>query len=388
MPFIFSWTAVLFIPLIMSTGVIGLVSYLGYLWPNMSQLEIYLVSLVVVAVVLFALYRRIESIGILTNVLFGIMLISIGAVIVASLTHFNPALAFTYPSNAFTLDGRFFAGLGAGLLIGIYDYLGYNTTAYMGAEMRNPGRVIPRSIFIAVFGVMVLYLALNIGVLGVVPWQKVASSTSIASLVLEQIWGKGVASVVTVLILVTAFASVFAGLLGGSRVPYNAARDGVFLRQFGRLHPRYHFPHIALIVMCVITAIGSFFNLSTVISMLIAVIVLLQGIGQVAALIVLRRRQPNLKRPYHMWLYPLFSIIALVGWVYVFVASGLSINGTQFQFILPIWNNPMILAIGWTVLGVVAYLLWARYVEHTWPFGPKEIKEEYVEQPVEEEVPA
>jgi len=373
MPFIFSWTAVLFIPLIMSTGVIGLVSYLGYLWPNMSQLEIYLVSLVVVAVVLFALYRRIESIGILTNVLFGIMLISIGAVIVASLTHFNPALAFTYPSNAFTLDGRFFAGLGAGLLIGIYDYLGYNTTAYMGAEMRNPGRVIPRSIFIAVFGVMVLYLALNIGVLGVVPWQKVASSTSIASLVLEQIWGKGVASVVTVLILVTAFASVFAGLLGGSRVPYNAARDGVFLRQFGRLHPRYHFPHIALIVMCVITAIGSFFNLSTVISMLIAVIVLLQGIGQVAALIVLRRRQPNLKRPYRMLLYPLPAIIAIIGWVYVYYASGLL---------------PILLSLAWVAAGVVAYLLWARFVEHTWPFGPKEIKEEYVEQPVEEEVPA
>src|SRR5438876_4004789 len=116
MPFIFSWTAILFIPLIMSTGVIGLVSYLGYLWPNMSWLEIHLVSLVVVGVVLFALYRRIESIGILTNVLFVIMLVSIGTVIVASITHFNPALAFTYPSNAFTLDARFFSGLGAGLI--------------------------------------------------------------------------------------------------------------------------------------------------------------------------------------------------------------------------------------------------------------------------------
>jgi amino acid transporter len=388
MPFIFTWTAVLFIPLIMSTGVIGLVQYLGYLWPNMSWLEIHLVSLVVVGVVLFALYRRIESIGILTNVLFVIMLVSIGAVIVASFTHFNPALAFTYPENAFTLNGRFFAGLGIGLIIGIYDYLGYNTTAYMGAEIRRPGRNIPWSIIISIVGMMLLYLALNIGVMGVVPWQKVAASSSIASLVLEQVWGKVAASIVTVLILITAFASVFAGLLGGSRVPYNAARDGVFLRQFGQLHPRYHFPHIALIVMCVITAIGSFFNLSIVISMLTAVIVIVQSLGQIAALTILRRRQPNLKRPYHMWLYPLFSIIALVGWVYVFIASGLSINGTQFQFILPVWTNPMILAIGWTVLGVVAYLLWARYVEHTWPFGPKEIKEEYVDQPVEEEVPA
>lgn len=385
MPFIFTWTAVLFIPLIMSTGVIGLVSYLGYLWPGMSQWEIDLVSLAVVGVVLFALYRRIESIGILTNVLFVIMLVSIGAVIVASFTHFNPALAFTYPSNAFTLNGRFFAGLGAGLIIGIYDYLGYNTTAYLGAEIRRPGRNIPWSIIIAILGMMLLYLALNIGVMGVVPWQKVAASTSIASLVLEQVWGKGVASVVTVLILITAFASVFAGLLGGSRVPYNAARDGVFLRQFGKLHPRYHFPHVALIVMCVITAIGSFFNLSLVISTLTAVIVIVQSLGQIAALTVLRRRQPDLRRPYRMWLYPLFSIIALVGWVYVFIAAGLSISGTQFQFILPIWTNPMILAIGWTVLGIIAYLLWARFVEHTWPFGPKEIKEEYLEQPVEEE---
>jgi amino acid transporter len=373
MPFIFSWTAVLFIPLIMSTGVIGLVSYLGYLWPNMSWWEIHLVSLVVVGVVLFALYRRIESIGLLTNILFVIMLISIGAVIVASLTHFNPALAFTYPSNAFTLNGAFFAGLGAGLLIGIYDYLGYNTTAYMGAEIRNPGRVIPWSIIVSVLGIMVLYLALNIGVLGVVPWQNVAQSSSIASLVLEHTWGKGVSSVVTVLIIITAFASIFAGLLGGSRVPYNAARDGVFLRQFGKLHPRYHFPHIALIVMCVITAIGSFFDLSTVISMLIAVLVLIQGIVQVVALTVLRRRQPNLRRPYRMWLYPLPSIIALVGWAYVYYSSG------------PL---PILFSLAWVAVGGVAYLLWARFVEHTWPFGPKEIKEEYLENPVEAEVSA
>ncbi len=370
MPFIFSWTAVLFIPLIMSTGVIGLVTYLGYLWPGMNQLEIYLVSILVVAVVLFALYRRIESIGLLTRILFAIMLISIGTVIVASLTHFNPTLAFTYPPNAVTLSGGFFTGLGAGLIIGIYDYLGYNTTAYMGAEMRNPGRVIPWSIIISILGIMLLYLALNIGVLGVVPWQNVVKSPSIASLVLEQVWGKGVSSVVTVLIIVTAFASVFAGLLGGSRVPYNAARDGVFLRQFGRLHPRYHFPHISLIVMCVITAIGSFFNLSTVISMLIAVIVLIQGLGQVAALVVLRRRQPNLKRPYRMWLYPLPLIIALVGWLYVYYSSGLV---------------PILLSLAWVAAGVVAYLFWARFVEHTWPFGPKEIKEEYLEKPDEAE---
>jgi amino acid transporter len=372
MPFLFIWTAILSIPLIMSTGVIGLVQYMGYLWPNMSWLEIHLVSLVIVALVVFALYRRIESVGFLTNILFVIMLLSIGIVIVASLTHFNPSLAFNYPANAFTLDARFFAGLGAGLLIGVYDYLGYNTTSYMAGEIRNPGRVIPWSIIIAVLGIMVLYLALNIGVLGVVPWQQVAKSPSIASLVLEGIWGKGVANVVTVFIIITAFASVFTGLLGGSRVPFNAARDGLFFRQFGKLHPRDHFPHIALLVMGAITAIGSFFDLGAIISMLIAVIVLIQGVGQIVALTVLRRRQPNLRRPYRMWLYPLPSIIALVGWIYVYYASG--------------WL-PIGLSIAWLAVGVVAYLIWARY-EHTWPFGPKEINEVYLTNPEETEATA
>jgi len=219
--------------------------------------------------------------------------------------------------------------------------------------------------------------------MGIVPWQAVAKSTSVASLALETVWGRGVSSVVTVLILITAFASVFAGLLGGSRVPYNAARDGVFLRQFGKLHPRYHFPNVALIVMCVITALASILPLGTIIAMLTAVIVIVQSMGQVAAQVVLRRRQPNLNRPYRMWLYPLFTIIALIGWVYVFIASGLSVSQSGTQFILPIWTNPMILAIAWTVLGLIAFLLWARFVEHTWPFGSKEIKEEYLEKPVE-----
>src|SRR5438132_4682964 len=189
MPFIFTWTAVLFIPLIMSTGIIGLVQYLGYLWPNMSGWQIDVVSVALVGLVLFALYRRIESIGILTNVLFVIMLVSIGAVIVASLTHFNPTLAFTYPANAFTLNGRFFAGLGAGLIIGIYDYLGYNTTAYMGPEIRKPSRNIPWSIIISIVGMMLLYMDLNIGIWGMVPWQNVSKSTIIATQVTYLIMG-------------------------------------------------------------------------------------------------------------------------------------------------------------------------------------------------------
>jgi amino acid transporter len=368
MPFLFVWSAVLFIPLIMSTGVIGLVQYAGYLWPalvhgnGLSTLG-HVVGIGVVVLVILALYRRIGDIGRLTSVFFVVMLISVLGVIVAAYTHFHGGLAFGFPHDA---GSKFFSGLGAGLVIAVYDYLGYSTSAYLGAEVRDPGRVIPRSIVYAILGIMGLYFLLQVGVLGVVPWQEAKNSSSVASLVLERAWGKGVAQVFTVGIIITAFASIFAGLLGGSRVPYNAARDKVFLSWFGRLHPRLYFPTAGLYAMGVITAIGSLFTLTDVISMLTTAFVLVQSVAQVVAVTVLRRRQPNLPRPYKMWLYPLPSIVALGGWIYIYQAAGL---------------KPILLSLAWLAVGVVAYLAWAR-AERTWPFGPKEIRESFVE-PVE-----
>jgi amino acid transporter len=364
MPFLFVWTAVLFIPLIMSTGVIGIVQYMGYWFPDMNGPTKHAVALLVVLGITAALYRRISTVGKLATVLFFVMIVTVLVVTVAGLTQFSPHRAFDYPPHAFAFGGPFFAGLGAGLLIAIYDYLGYNTAAYLGDEVQNPGRVIPRATVYSIFGIMSLYLVLNLSVVGAANWHVIAKSDSVASLVVEQAWGKTAAGIVTALIIITAAASVFAGLLGGSRVPFTAARDGVFLPWFARLHPRLNFPHISLIVLAVITAIGSFFTLTTVISMLLAVIVLVQAVAQVAAVTILRRRQPSLRRPYKQFLYPIPSIVALVGWVYVYKSAG---------------PEPIVLSLIWCAVGTVVFLVWAK-TEHIWPFGPKEIKEEYVDQ--------
>ena len=364
MPFLFVWTAVLFIPLIMSTGVIGLVDYVGFLWPRMSYLDVHLLSVVVVVVVVVGLYRRIESVALITTVLWIIMLVTMALVIAAGLSRFSVSLAFHYPAGAFSIRHGFFVGLGAALVLAIYDYLGYDTTAYMGDELRNPGRVMPRSIIYSILAMMVLYLALNISVVGAVPWQTVAKSSSVASLVVQRTWGHTVADGVTVLVVLTAFASVFTGLLGGSRVPFHAAEDRVFFRSFARLHPRYRFPTVSLLVMGAITMIGSFFTLSDVINMLTAVIIIVQAVAQVVALTVLRRRQPGLIRPYRQWLYPVPSLVALAGWLYVYHSAG---------------RTAIILSVIWLAAGVVAYLIWAR-VLRVWPFGPKLVREAYLDQ--------
>ena len=371
MPFLFVWTAMIFIPLTMSTGAIGLVQYLGYYYPKLGStppvmshdwIIIHSSSIAVVVIVLWALYRNIKAIAVITNLLWIIMIISVGGVILASFTHFHASMAFAFPPGAFHMGKQFFGGLGAGLLVAIYDYLGYNTTAYMGDELRDPGRVLPKSIIYSIAAMLVIYLAMNIGVLGVLPWQEVAKSTSIGALVFERTWGIAAARVFTALIIVTAFASVFTGLLGGSRVPFNAAKDRVFFPIFGRLHPQLRFPHVALIVMCAITAIGTLFDLTVVINMLVALLALVQSIGQIVALTVLRHRQPQLHRPYRMAGYPLPSIIAAIGWGYVYYSSG--------------WKT-ILWSLGLLVIGVLGFLIWAK-VEGLWPFAPLQIHEEFL----------
>ncbi|WP_405774716.1 APC family permease [Streptomyces sp. NBC_00859] len=377
MPFLFVWTAMLFIPLTMSTGVIGFVQYLGYLWPGMSQGQGDAVGLVVTALIVLLLWRRVENIAKLTVGLWCVMITSVVLVILAAFTHFSPHRAFTYPAHAFELSSNhFWIGFAAGLTIGIYDYLGYNTAAYMGAEIKQPGRTMPRAIIYSILGIMAIYLLLQIGTLGVVDWKDMLdpanpASTSVASAVLEKAWGKGPADTVTVLILITAVASVLAGLLGGSRVPYDAARDKVFFRAFGKLHPRHRFPVLGLLTMGAIMAagflVGRHTDLATIIQLLTTVMVIVQALAQVAAVTVLRRRQPGLRRPYRMWLYPAPSVVACVGWLVIYGYADKNSPG----------RHPIEWSLAWLAAGCVAFVLWARY-EKVWPFGPREISEEYL----------
>ena len=360
MPFLFIWTVLLAVPLTMSTGIIGMVEYLQFFFPDMSWVVAHTIGVAATALVVFLLYRRIESIRAITIGLWIVMLVSVIGVSAAGLADFHSDLAFAYPPDAF--GPPFFTGLGAGLVIGIYDYLGYFTTAYMGDELRDPGRTMPGSIIIAVLAMMCIYLVLNISVLGVVPWQEIAKSHSVASLVVEHSWGHTAAGVMTVLIVITAFASVFAGLLGGSRVPYQAAHEKVFLSVFGRLHAKHGFPHVALVTMGVVTAIGTFFDLNDVINMLVAASVIVQSIAQIAALIVLRRRQPALARPYRQWLYPLPCAVALLGWIWVYLKAG---------------TLPQILSGVWLLAGLGIFLVWAK-LNKSWPFAPVEIREAYL----------
>jgi basic amino acid/polyamine antiporter, APA family len=358
MAFLFVWQFVLSGPLEIASGYIGFAAYSGYIWKGLTRPGTIALITVVGLVNIALLYRRIHSIARITVSLWVGTLITVLAVIVTGAIHFDPQIAFDFPPNAFNFSLGFFLGLGAATRVGIYDYLGYYDVCYIGDEVRDPGRVIPRSILISTVAVAIIYLGINLSIIGTVPWREFVpasahpESSFVVSVFMQKIYGSRVATIFTLLILWTAFGSVFALLLGYSRIPFAAAKSGYFFRVFARLHPTKDFPYVSLLVLGAISIVAGFLSLGTVIDALIVTRILVQFMGQAVGLILLRRHAPDMPRPYRMWLYPLPALVALLGWIFVFAT-------TQFRVIL--------FGVGVLALGCVAFLLWSRSTKR-WPF--------------------
>ena len=356
--FLFIWQFVLSGPLEIASGYIGFSQYLGYLWPSLSASGYALIAAAVGGLNLALLYRPIGSLGPLTVTLWVGSLLTTAAVIVTGASHFDARLAFDFPPGAFTFSVGFLIGLGAASRVGIYDYLGYYDICYIGDEVRDPTRVIPRSILMSIVLVAAIYLAINLSVIGVVPWREFVpasdhpASRFIVSVFMERVYGRTAATLFTMAILWTAFGSVFALLLGYSRIPYAAANDGSFFKPFGRLHPRGAFPHVSLLVVGGVSIVCSFFSLGLVIDALITTRILVQFIGQIGAITLLRRRGAA-AGSYRMWLYPVPSLIALAGWLFVFVTSDVRV---------------ILFGLGTLVVGGVVFVGWSWRAQR-WPFG-------------------
>ncbi len=345
LPFLFIWQFIFSGPLEIASGYIGFAQYVGYFWHDMSTGATRAVSISVGLLVIVLLYRRVTSIGKLTVVLWGGMLITVLSVIFAGLTHFNAKVVFDFPPNAFRFSTGFLAGLGSATLIAMYDFMGYYGICYVGGEVRDPGRVIPRSIVYSVLAVAGIYALTNLGLIAVVPWREAIHSKFIASDFMAKLYGPGAASAVTVLVLWTALASVFALLFGYSRIPYAAALNGDFFKVFAKLHPRGEFPHVSLLVMGGLSVLACLWTLDDVITALMTSRIIVQFMGQIFALVYLRRHQPDMERPFRMWLYPLPALIAFLGWAFIFCTSGWKFAAFGLLTLLA---------------GVAAYWIWIR----------------------------
>jgi basic amino acid/polyamine antiporter, APA family len=343
LPFLFIWQFIFSGPLEIASGYIGFSQYVGYFWRDMTPMDSKLVALGVAVLVVVLLYRRITAVARLTVILWVGMLLTVLWVIVSGLANFNPDLAFDFPPNAFNFSLGFLLGLGGAMRIAMYDFLGYYDICYVGGEVRNPERVIPRAIILSVILVALIYSVMNLSIIGVVPWREAMESPFIAAIFMERIYGSWAGMLITAMILWTAVASVFALMLGYSRIPYAAALDGFFFAPFAKVHPTGKFPHVSLLTIGLLSAIASLLTLGWVIDALLVGRILIQFIGQVFAVRELRRHRPDIERPYRMWFYPVPSLVALFGWGFLFVTA-------ELQFI--------VFGLGTLAAGVGAFWLW------------------------------
>jgi amino acid transporter len=358
MAFLFVWQFVLSGPLEIASGYIGFAQYTGFIWKGMTRLNTIGLVTVVGIVNIVLLYRRVESLAKITVSLWAGTLLTVVGVIGTGALHFNRHVAFDFPPGAFGFSLGFFMGLGQAARIGIYDYLGYYDVCYIGDEVKDPGRVIPRSILISAVAVAGIYIAINLSIVGVIPWRSFVpaadhiESNFIVSVLMERVWGSRVATIFTLLVLWTAFGSCFAVLLGYSRIPYAAARSGYFFKVFGLLHPTKGFPWVSLLVIGVLSILAGYVSLGTVIDALIVTRIIVQFMGQIVGLMLLRKNAPQMPRPYRMWLYPVPALVALAGWIFLFATTEVRV---------------IAFGVGALLVGCVAFLIWSRRAAQ-WPF--------------------
>jgi basic amino acid/polyamine antiporter, APA family len=382
--FLFIWQLTFSAPLSIASGAIGLSGYASFLWPSLEHqyfardfllhipalgpLEAHIViargTMVAVAVCVLAvalLYQAIGTVARISKFLWVGVLATIAWVIFAGLTHFSPARAFDFPPGAFHLSYNFFTGMGAALLVATYDYWGYYNVCFLGEEIKEPARNIPRALLLSIAAVAVIYVVMNISILGVVPWREMIGAAHadthfyIVSVFIQRLYGTTAAYVATALIIWTAFASVFSLLLGYSRVPYAAAADGNYFQIFSSLHAQKRFPHVSLLTLGGVAALFCTLRLQDVIAALVVIRILVQFILQAIGLLLLRARHPEYPRPFRMWFYPVPALLAIAGFIFVVISRKGFAREVRYAVVI-------------VVVGVIVYLIRAAH-RREWPFA-------------------
>jgi len=187
----------------------------------------------------------------------------------------------------------------------------------------------------------------------VLPLQQSMHSSAIVADYMAVVYGATSAKIADILILVASFASVFAILLGFSRIPFAAANQGEFFSVFAKVHPTKNFPHISLVILGVLSAFACWLSLSTLITLVIVIQTMVQFLAQCVAVVLLRRNHgQGESRTFRMPLYPIPVVIAFIGWLFILISSGLK-------------NIFLALA---TLLAGVAAFLYKSYQTQGWPF--------------------
>jgi amino acid transporter len=287
---------------------------------------------------------------------------AIAGVIVSGFAHAAATGGWHMPAGPAQSAALALGGLAQATLITTYDYWGYYNITFLGSEVKQPEKTIPRAILLSVLFVSAFYVAMNLAALPSL--RDAASHAGESALVRLQLvaqiaqsaFGHWAGALMAALVVWTAFASVFSLLLGYSRVPYAAARDGNYFRFLDAVHPRHGIPHRSLVAMGLVATAFCFLSLQQVITMLVITRILLQFFLQHIGVILLRIQRPQLNRPFRMPLFPLPPLLAMAGFTYLLVFRKDPLIG-------------LLVAAAIALSGTLIYLVRAR-THRQWPFAP------------------
>src|ERR1700728_2889902 len=326
--FLYVWQLSFSAPLSIASGCIGLASFLAVFWPGIDSAPIAALPVLhfgnlaaagVCLLVTWMLYRKLSIVTGMAWVLFVGVLAAIAGVIASGFAHASALGGWHMPAapalSAVPGFSKAMGGLAQGTLLATYCYWGYYNITFLGSEVRRPEKTIPRSILLSVVLVATFYVVMDLAVLpslggaGAHTAESAVVRMQLVADIARAAFGGWAGYAIAGLVVWTAFASVFSLLLGYSRVPYAAARDGNYFSFLASVHSRHGIPHRSLVALGLVASAFCFLTLTQVITVLVITRIVLQFFFQHLGVMLLRSQRPELERPFKMPFYPLPPLV-------------------------------------------------------------------------------
>lgn len=282
--------------------------------------------------------------------------IKIASIIILSLLLFtfgqgsyaNVYSGFNIPTETIT---NIISVIGLALAGAFWAYDGWNNVTFVAGEVKNPQRNIPLALLYGTLIVIAVYVLINIAFLYVLPIDEMSKSPLVAASAAERIFGVNGASIISIAVIISTFGALNGSILATARVQFAMARDRLFFSPLGKIHPKFGTPHVSLIIQgvwsCVLVLSGSFDTISDYVIFAAWLFYMLGAYG----VFVLRKKMPEVNRPYKVWGYPYTPIIFII-FSFLFLVNSI-ISDTQDAAM----GSILILS------GLPIYLYWKYYAK-------------------------
>ena len=349
----------------------GFVIYLAYFFPRLHEtvwgaafhfsrhgVEVRLTGLQIGSTLMVLLLSGLNILGVrrsgaVQTVFTASKLLVLAILIVLGLTYGHGSWQGFRPFFAESEHGGLLAAFGVATVSALWAYDGWNNLSMVAGEVKNPQRNVPLALIAGALLVLIVYVLVNLAYFHVLPAAKILGTNTVASDAARRFLGNAGGAFIAVGVMISTFATLNGSILAGSRIPYATAREGLFPAGLGAVNPRFHTPAVSLVWQAVIaglfTLTGGYQSLYTkaIFSEFLFYALCTAGV------LVLRRREPGLPRPYRTWGYPLVPAI------FVILSVCLLVNTFWQQRADSMWGVALVAS------GIPAYWIWRAWKRHS-----------------------